>query len=210
MASFFDELKSGLESLLDKVAGDDAGPVPNRSTADIRAKLEARAKGRPEPDKVHPIAQRASSSAEARRARARIAERREARVHKRAAQRDAADQQARDAAYEELKRQAASGGGFTSSYSSSGSSSGSSSSSGSQRRRPFSSKKQTEIAKHYKTLDLPHGADFPEVKKAFRAMMRKYHPDMHSASPEKQKAAAELTKQLTVAYNALELHLKEQ
>jgi hypothetical protein len=38
--------------------------------------------------------------------------------------------------------------------------------------------------------------------------MRRYHPDMHSGSPDKQKAAAELTKQLTVAYNALEQHLE--
>ena len=64
------------------------------------------------------------------------------------------------------------------------------------------------IAKHYKTLDLPNGAPFDEVKKSYRKLMRKYHPDRHMGNPKKQKAATELTMRVTQAYKELEEHLK--
>ena len=38
--------------------------------------------------------------------------------------------------------------------------------------------------------------------------MRKYHPDRHTASPEKQKAANELAQKLTASYEILEKHLR--
>jgi curved DNA-binding protein CbpA len=34
--------------------------------------------------------------------------------------------------------------------------------------------------------------------------MRKYHPDRHAGSPEKQKAATELTQKLSAAYQLIE------
>jgi curved DNA-binding protein CbpA len=46
------------------------------------------------------------------------------------------------------------------------------------------------------------------VRKSYRAMMRKYHPDRHTQSPEKQKAANELAQKLTAAYKTLEKHLR--
>ena len=39
--------------------------------------------------------------------------------------------------------------------------------------------------------------------------MRKYHPDMHTQSPKKHKAATELTMKVAAAYSALEEHFKE-
>ncbi len=204
MASIFDELREGLNSLLDKVAGNDDGPVPNLTPAQIRSKLEARAKGRAAPKNVHPIAKRAASTEEARQKRERNAKSREARIRKRRSQKQRAQQRAQEAAFEQAKRQAyADPSGSTSTGTGTGSRR--------KRRRPRmpSFGKKDEIAKHYETLNLSYGADFAEVKKAFRALMRKYHPDMHVGSPSKQKAASELTKQLTGAYNALENHLEQ-
>jgi len=201
VASIFDDLKAGLNSLLDRVAGDDAGPVPDKTPEELRKILEQRAAERTGgPGNVHPIAKRTGADSDARAARERIARKREARVHKHAAQRERADERAREAAFEEAKRQAYAGAGASSSSSSRSSSGG--------RRAPSFGRKKDEIAKHYETLNLPYGAPFPEVKKAFRALMRKYHPDMHSGEPDKQKAAAELSKQLSVAYSALEQHLE--
>ena len=40
--------------------------------------------------------------------------------------------------------------------------------------------------------------------------MRKYHPDLHGQTPQKQKAATELTMQVTQAYNELEVHLTKK
>jgi DnaJ-domain-containing protein 1 len=59
----------------------------------------------------------------------------------------------------------------------------------------------------YAQLEVPYGADFDEVKKSFRRLMRKYHPDLHTGNPEKQKVATQLTMSLTQAYNELEQHL---
>ena len=59
----------------------------------------------------------------------------------------------------------------------------------------------------YAQLEVPYGSDFDEVKKSFRRLMRKYHPDLHAGNPEKQKVATQLTMSLTQAYNELEQYL---
>jgi DnaJ-class molecular chaperone len=64
-----------------------------------------------------------------------------------------------------------------------------------------------KLAKYYKVLDLPYGAEFDQVKASYRKLMRRYHPDLHTQSPQKAKAATELTMQVTEAYNELEKHL---
>jgi DnaJ-domain-containing protein 1 len=60
------------------------------------------------------------------------------------------------------------------------------------------------IRKAYAALEVPPGSDFETIRKAYRRLMRKYHPDLHRASPEAQKAATDLTQRLTEAYKLLE------
>lgn len=60
------------------------------------------------------------------------------------------------------------------------------------------------IARLYATLETPVGADFETVKRNFRKLMRKYHPDLHAGSPEKLKSATEKSATLTTAYQELE------
>jgi DnaJ-domain-containing protein 1 len=69
---------------------------------------------------------------------------------------------------------------------------------------PIGDKRLREL---YAQLEVPMGASFEEVKKSFRRLMRKYHPDLHAGNPAKQKTATQLTMSLTQAYNELELHL---
>jgi DnaJ-domain-containing protein 1 len=64
------------------------------------------------------------------------------------------------------------------------------------------------IARAYASLEVKPGSDFDTVRKAYRNMMRKYHPDRHTANPEKQKAANELAQKLTDAYKTLERQLR--
>jgi DnaJ-domain-containing protein 1 len=64
------------------------------------------------------------------------------------------------------------------------------------------------VAKAYAALEVPPGSNFETVRKAYRNLMRKYHPDRHTASPEKQKAANELAQKLTASYEILEKHLR--
>src|SRR6185295_3634537 len=64
-----------------------------------------------------------------------------------------------------------------------------------------------EIRRAYVALEVPQGSDFATVRKSYRALMRKYHPDRHGQSPEKQKAANEVAQRLTAAYRVLSKHL---
>jgi DnaJ-domain-containing protein 1 len=67
----------------------------------------------------------------------------------------------------------------------------------------------TRVQKAYATLEVPQGSDFETVRKSYRNLMRKYHPDHHTESPEKQKAANEVAQRLTEAYKFLEKRIKK-
>jgi DnaJ domain len=69
---------------------------------------------------------------------------------------------------------------------------------------PIGDKRLREL---YAQLEVPYGASFEDVKKSFRRLMRKYHPDLHAGNPQKQRTATQLTMSLTQAYNELEQHL---
>lgn len=69
-------------------------------------------------------------------------------------------------------------------------------------RRPATGQ-DPRLAQLYAQLECPYGSDLTTVRKHYRALMLKYHPDMHSGRPEKQRLATELTQKLTMAYNEL-------
>jgi DnaJ-domain-containing protein 1 len=66
-----------------------------------------------------------------------------------------------------------------------------------------------DIRRAYASLEVPPGSDFETVRKAYRTLMRKYHPDRHAQTPEKQKAATEVAQKLTQAYKLLEKQLRK-
>jgi DnaJ-domain-containing protein 1 len=66
-----------------------------------------------------------------------------------------------------------------------------------------------ELRKAYASLEVAYGSDFETVRSAYRTLMRKYHPDRHAQTPEKQKAATELAQKLTQAYKLLEKKLRK-
>jgi len=65
------------------------------------------------------------------------------------------------------------------------------------------------VQKAYAALEVPAGSDFETVRRSYRALMRKYHPDHHTESPEKQKAANDVAQGLTQAYKLLEQRLRK-
>jgi DnaJ-domain-containing protein 1 len=90
---------------------------------------------------------------------------------------------------------------------------------GRTRTRPFEERFRTEpprrtaagdeaIRKAYAALEVPAGSDFDTVRKSYRQLMRKYHPDLHTSSPDNQKAANDLAQRLTEAYKLLEKQLR--
>jgi DnaJ-class molecular chaperone len=60
----------------------------------------------------------------------------------------------------------------------------------------------------YAALEVPAGSELEIVKRSYRRLMRKYHPDLNAGSSEKQRAATDLSQRLTEAYKTLERHLR--
>ena len=84
---------------------------------------------------------------------------------------------------------------------------------GASHARPASEKARkpappSELRLAYAALEVPYGADFATVRKSYRSLMRKYHPDRHAGSPEKQKAATELAQKLSLAYELIQKQAK--
>ena len=66
------------------------------------------------------------------------------------------------------------------------------------------------LAQYYANLEIPYGSDLTTAKKAWKKLMRQYHPDRHASDPEKRQLAEELTQNLNRAYSELEKHLGGQ
>ena len=79
-------------------------------------------------------------------------------------------------------------------------------SSGTQARKPSS---DDELRRAYAALEVPFGSDFATVRKSYRVLMRKYHPDRHAGSPDKQKAATDLAQKLSAAYQLIEQRVQK-
>jgi len=65
------------------------------------------------------------------------------------------------------------------------------------------------MRRYFKILDVPHTANFEEVRKAYKDQVKKWHPDRFPQSDEEiQKKATDLFKSITHAYQKLEDHFK--
>ena len=67
-----------------------------------------------------------------------------------------------------------------------------------------------ELAALYSNLEVPYRSDLSTVRKAWKRLLRKYHPDLHSKDTEKREVAGELTRRLNGAYETLEERLKSE
>lgn len=72
---------------------------------------------------------------------------------------------------------------------------------------PYDSK---TLRQYYANLETPYGADLNTVKKNYRRLMRKYHPDRHSGDPEREELATRLSQELTRAYQVVSDHLRRR
>lgn len=78
------------------------------------------------------------------------------------------------------------------------------------RRKAEASPQEKQLAQYYANLELQPGATLEDVKKAYRELMRKYHPDKFLGDPEKHRAATELAQSLTEAYQKLSARLSSR
>jgi DnaJ-domain-containing protein 1 len=208
--------QSGLSRLTSLVIVDDE-PLSYVESSALQNELTARKASRERSKKSwmdNPLAKQALPSGRSQREAA--ARNRSAKIHRERDEREAKQRAAADEAFRKMKEQAARGGGSWSTGSSSSTSSAGGSSSSQYNtgagsaRAPRPGTKDAELAEWYKILDLGPGADMSQIKTSYRQLMRKYHPDMHAGSPQKQKAATELSMRVTTAYNGLVAHLEKK
>jgi DnaJ-domain-containing protein 1 len=202
--------QSGISRLTSLVIVDDE-PLSHVESAALQTELAARKAARERSTRKpedNPLAKLATSDPASRAARDKAARDRAARIHKDRDEREARQKAAADEQFRRMKEQAAAGGGWSSTSASSSSSS--SSAGGGSARAPRPGSNEAKVADWYRVLDLQPGADMPQIKTAYRQLMRKYHPDMHAGNPSKQKAATELSMRVTTAYNGLVDHLDKK
>ena len=72
-----------------------------------------------------------------------------------------------------------------------------------QARGPGGQASANEVEGWYRTLELPVGSEFSEVRKSYRRLLTKYHPDKYAKDPDKYAAATEVTRKINAAYNGL-------
>lgn len=207
--SLKDRFVDGVSSLFDKLGGSEelSAVDPEALERELGQRVEARkAAGNPKPAS-NEVARLAVAGAAARTKRETMAKERVTRIHAQRAKKAQSKKAEQDAAYRHMAEEArrnpppsysSTASGYSSSAGSSSSSQGESR--GSSRPSIFQNK---DLAKHYKTIGVAYGSDAITVKKAYRQLMRKYHPDLHQ-DPKKKKAATELTMKIATAYEAIE------
>lgn len=67
----------------------------------------------------------------------------------------------------------------------------------------FSPPVPDQVARFYHILGLPTQASVPEIKQAYRALLKKWHPDRFQNDPERQHKAKEVTQKMNEIYNQL-------
>ncbi len=61
------------------------------------------------------------------------------------------------------------------------------------------------LRKDYTNLEVPFGASFEEVRKSYKNLLRKYHPDKYANDPNKLKITTEITKKINESYQKIKV-----
>ena len=74
-------------------------------------------------------------------------------------------------------------------------------------RQPAAPPLDPKIAGYYANLELEPGAGLGALTRAWKKLVRKYHPDRYAADPARQAAATRLVQDLNHAYRELVAYL---
>jgi DnaJ-domain-containing protein 1 len=66
----------------------------------------------------------------------------------------------------------------------------------------------TRVKQCLANLELAPGATWPEVERAYKRLLERYHPDKHQSDPDRHRVAEELSDSLTSAYQALRRYFR--
>jgi DnaJ-domain-containing protein 1 len=59
------------------------------------------------------------------------------------------------------------------------------------------------LRQDYANLEVPFGADIETVRRSYKTLMMKYHPDKHAGDPQKQRIALEITKKVNESFERI-------
>jgi len=74
-------------------------------------------------------------------------------------------------------------------------------------RHPLNPDYQLQVRQWYARLEIPPGSNADAVRTAYRDLMRRYHPDRNSQTPEIEALATRISQDLTEAVEGLLEHL---
>jgi DnaJ-class molecular chaperone len=66
------------------------------------------------------------------------------------------------------------------------------------------------LAGYFANLEIPYGSDLETATRAWKKMLKKYHPDLHSNNTEKKQIANELVQGLNRAYEEIKKYLEKK
>lgn len=66
------------------------------------------------------------------------------------------------------------------------------------------------VKQYLANLELGPGATWPDVERAYKRLLERYHPDKHQTDPDRHRVAQELTESLTSAYQALRRYFRAE
>lgn len=67
-----------------------------------------------------------------------------------------------------------------------------------------------QLIQYYANLELPPFASLDDVKRAYKDLVHRYHPDRHAGDADRQRTANELLLSLTKAYEGLTAHFERR
>ncbi|MFW5728430.1 MAG: J domain-containing protein [Spirochaetota bacterium] len=61
----------------------------------------------------------------------------------------------------------------------------------------------SELVRDFHNLEVPVGAPWQEVQRAYKSQLAQYHPDRYASNPKKYATATEIAKQINYSYQRL-------
>lgn len=80
---------------------------------------------------------------------------------------------------------------------------------GSRRGGASSHRPLESLRQDYANLEVPFGADIETVRRSYKKLMLRYHPDKHGGSSEKLRVATEITKRINESFERIRAFLED-
>ena len=74
---------------------------------------------------------------------------------------------------------------------------------GRQQSRGWRPPADESLRQDYANLEVPFGADIETVRKSYKTLILRYHPDKHAGDPEQQRIALEITKKVNQSFERI-------